>query len=223
MAEQIENRSIYEVLWELYSGGQEAALEKYAKVQHTRYEIGLYWYKHYPLAEIDSKAKIYFFFFFLGGKKIGQVTPEEMKEALTRLNYAVGNTPCMKDGKQYYPGAHGRCLRLVEELNRALIAEGFKPLRDPEKFLNYMIYDWEFKKNYLGEVIHEHGAPVLVFHDKENRRDFWAETKYLLSKGKMMDLQKILRRVFHERKYARPIHTPKKTPKKTSKRSKTPK
>ena len=201
MAEDIKKtRTIGEILKELFE-----ALEKFAKVRHTLYEILLYWLHHYPLGEIDNFSKRYFSQRFLGGKRIDQATPKEMTEALKRLRYAVGEELCEKDGEKYFPGCHGRCLRLVEELNQALIVEGFKPLEDPEKFLNFMTFDQELKKDYLGQPIYEHGCPVAVFHDKENRKEFWAEAKRLLNKGKMMEMRVILRRVLHERRHARPI------------------
>ena len=207
MAEQINKRTIEEILRELFAGGQKAALEKYAKVRHTLYEILLYLEHHYPLKEIDNFAKAYFSRRFLGGKKITEATSEEMAEALKRLRYAVGDELCEKDGEKYFPGSHGRCLRLVNELNAALIAEGLEPLKDPEQFLKFMTFDEEVKKDALGKVIYEYGAPVKVFHDKENRKDFWAEAQFLLKKGKMMPLPKIWVRVIHTRRNARPIRT----------------
>ena len=211
MAEQI--RTIEEILRELFAGGQNAALEKYAKVRHTFYEIRLYWWHQFPLEEIDGFAKGYFSKRFLDGKRIDQATQEEMVAALTRLRYAVGDEPCERDGEEYFPGSHGRCLRLVNELNAALVVEGLEPLKDPERFLKFMTFDEEVKRDALGKVIYEHGVPVNVFHDKENRKDFWAEVQPLLKKGKMMPLQAIWVRVLHTRKNSKPIKTPR-TPRK---------
>ena len=120
MAENI--RSIEEILCELFKG-RDAALEKYSRVRHTQYEMSLWRDYGLPLYDVDKSAKAYFSKSFLGGAKISETDGATIKKAFEKLNHAVND------------GCHGRCLRLVEELNQALTALGLRTV-DPEPFLD---------------------------------------------------------------------------------------
>ena len=182
---------IEEILNELFVG-KDAALEKYAKVRHTYYELGVLWDKHnLPLWEVSPKAKMYFSKRFLNGKKIpdgiydsksGVATKEELQKGLSDLKHAVED------------GCHGRCSRLVKELNRELGTFKIEPV-DSEKFLDWLTFCYSVRKDYFsGDPVIEPGFHFEVrdFYDESNREDFWYETKALLKKGEIMSMHDIL-------------------------------
>ena len=138
MAENVK-RGYFEVLDELFTGSN-SALEKYAKVRLTQYEMNLWRKHHLPLKEVDKRAKRYFGVRFLGeGKRIDKATQAELSKAFESLHFAVGKDsgdPSLKSG------CHGRCLRLVDVLNEALIADGLDPIPDAEKFLDFFTFNY---------------------------------------------------------------------------------
>lgn len=191
MAEQI-SRGYFEVLSELFFGN-DAALEKYAKVRHTQYEMGLWRYHDLPLREVDSRAKSYFSQRFLKGRRIDKVDPADLSEAFTRLNYAVGQKT--DDGN--FTGCHGRCLRLVNELNEVLAKDGLTVVGDLEKFLNLLTFDYTVRKDYNGIPIVEKPYYVQIwdFHDAKYRKGYREFIKFLRTLGRKMSMQDILKEV----------------------------
>ena len=175
MAEKI--RSIEEILCELFKG-RDAALEKYSRVRHTQYEMLLWRDYGLPLYEVDKKAKAHFSKSFLGGIDIDEVDGMALRKGFEKLNHAV------KDG------CHGRCLRLVEELNVALIELGLRAV-DPEPFLDWLTYWYEARRGADGELIEEkpYGFPILDFSDEQNRKELWAELSLMLKSGRISSMQ----------------------------------
>ena len=188
MAEDV--RCIREVLEELFKG-RDAAVEKYAKVRHTQYEMNLWRQRGLPLKEVPRNVKVYFSQRFLGGKKINEASEAELNEAFKRLGYAVDD------------GCKGRCNRLVEELNSMLAELGFKTIEEPAKFLNWLTFDYEVRRDHTGSPVVEKpfGFEILVFKDERNRKEFWGEVQLLLyTYGRMMSMQDIAKMVICKRR-----------------------
>ena len=185
--------NIKRILEELFKG-RDAALEKYAKVRHVQYEMQLWRGYGLPLEQVDKSAKVYFSKRFLEGKRISSVSEKELAEAFKRLDHAV------KDG------CHGRCTRLVEELNKEFEKEGIEPLHKIDGFLDWLTFWYTTPECYAtGGPAKEPGYSfeIRIFHDKENRTDFWLETKSLLAQGKVMQLYRIAQLVLFKRKFSK--------------------
>ena len=194
MAEQLK-RDIQEILEELFKG-KNSALEKYAKVRHTRDEIcRLYMRDGLPLYEINRSARIYFSKRFLGGVRISDASQAELREGLKRLDHAVRD------------GCRPRCLRLVAELNGALKELGLDTVKSPDKFLNWLTFCYEVKLGCDGKPVLEPGynSEIRIFCDKKNREMFWAEIVALLKEKKMMSMTDVLRIVRFKRKKSKCI------------------
>lgn len=180
MAEDI--RSLRKILEELFKGS-DAALEKYAKVRRTLYEINLWYQYGLPLREVPRGIKFYFSQRFLCAKKIESATEAELDEAMTRLRAAVNI------------GCKGRCERLVGELNLALEDCGLRIIEEPDKFLDWLTFDYELRKDYEGNPLVEkpYGFPIISGFDSDrNRKEFWGELQLLLNKyGRMMSMQDV--------------------------------
>ena len=189
MAEDVK-RSYFEIIEELFFGPS-AALEKYAKVRFTQYEMNLWRRYHLPLKDVDSKAKRYFGVRFLGeGKRIDKASETDLNKAFESLKFAVGkdvNEPTLNSG------CHMRCLRIVNELNEALAAAGLTTIEDPEKFLDFLTFDYEVRTDGNGVAIEEkpYGFLIRTFHDEENRRQFRVILKWLREEKRMMSMQDI--------------------------------
>lgn len=196
LTDSTSTRDIKEILEELFKG-KDAALSKYARVRLTKYEIGL-WRSGLPITGVSPIAKQCFSKSFLGGKRILNASPEELTEAQKRLNYAVSD------------GCHGRCIRLVEELNCALEAQGLQRVSQPEKFLDWLTFSYEVKADYDGRPIREQlgGFEIRIFHSEENRKEFWAELQALLKQDKMMSMQDVAKIVMHKRHHSKSLKKP---------------
>ena len=180
MAEQVtkkEVRTIDKILGEMFQG-KDAAIEKYAKVRHVQWEMNLWRRYGLPLSEVAGDAKAYFGKRFLNGETIKSATPEQLAEAFTRLDHAV------KDG------CHGRCLKLVLELNEAMREFDIAPLANPEQFLDWLTFDYHTPVDDWGNPAVEkpYGFEIRLFHDKENRKDFWTELAPLIKEGMVMSM-----------------------------------
>ena len=193
---ETSTRNIKEILEELFKG-KDAALSKYARVRLTKYEISL-WRSGVPITGINPIAKQCFSKSFLGGKRIFNASPEELADAQKRLNYAVSD------------GCHGRCIRLVEELNCALEAQGLQRVSQPEKFLDWLTYSYEVKTDQNGSPIREQpgGFEIRIFHSEENRKEFWLELQALLKQDKMMSMQDVAKIVLHKRHHSKSLQKP---------------
>ena len=191
--EKKQPREIRDIFKELFFGS-DSALEKYAKVRHVQYEMGLWRTYH---CDIHGFAKAYFSARFVDGKKrLSQCTEAEIKEGLNRLDHAV------KDG------CHKRCVRLIKELNEALGEKGIEPLQDIETFLDLVTFDYTIMRDiYTGEPSCEpmYGFEIRIFHDAENRS--WVRKKIdgLLSKNEMMPLNRICQMLKIEQTYSKAI------------------
>lgn len=168
------NAKIYETLTELFKG-RDSALNKYAKVRHTQYEMGLWCNHKYPLRLVDASTKAYFSKAFLGGVKIDKADEATLRKGFTNLDHAV------KDG------CHGRCYRLVEDLNQELTELGLRPVENIDKFLDWLTFDYTALYNHDGEPLEEkpYGFPILVFNDEKNRKELWDELQ-LIMRGRRM-------------------------------------
>ena len=177
MTENIEKNDVsrfFEIMDELFQG-RDAALVKYAKVRHTLYEMN-YYRRGYSLSEVNPAAKVYFAKRFLPqGVTIRTATEQQLEEAYDRLEHAV------KDG------CHGRCIRLVEEMNLILKKNNLEPLNNPDKFLAYFSFNYKQREDEFGNPAFEpgRGDPILDFRDKDNRTEFYSVVKFL-EKQKIM-------------------------------------
>ena len=191
-------RNIEEILQELFRG-QDSALAKYARVRKTKYEFDLYRSYGLPLSEVGKVEKLYFSKKFLGGKRITNVSPEEFNKGIASLDHAV------KDG------CHGRCLRLITELNGALAESGFEQVKNPERFLDWLTFDYEVKKDsFTGEIAKEqpYGFEIRVFHSEENRKEFWMELQILEKNNMMMCMQDVAKIVLFKRHHSKKSQKP---------------
>lgn len=179
MAENI--RKVDTILRELFRG-KDSALAKYSTVRHVQYEMNLWRVHGLPLSDVRPWAKTYFARRFLGGASVTKVTESELTEGFTRLEHAV------KDG------CHGRCLRLVNELNEAMKELGLDTLKNPEAFLDYMTFNKVERRDALGEVIMEKpfNVPACDFYDDRNRKVFWSELESIIKSGRMMSMVDVL-------------------------------
>lgn len=191
MAEDITKRSIREILEELFKG-RDAAFEKYSKVRHTLYEMNLWHLNGLPLNEIPRSVRVYFEQRYLNGKKVRDASKSEIDNAFERLNFAVGDTGCK-----------GRCERLVKELNSALKDLGLDEIEETDNFINWLTFDYEVRRDGMGDPILEKpfGFEVRVFKDVRNRKEFWGEIQLLMDTyGGIQSMQNVLKRVLYNRR-----------------------
>ena len=203
MAENI-TRGYFEILDELFTGSN-SALEKYAKVRITQYEMNLWRRHHLPLREVDKKAKRYFGVRFLGeGNRIDKAEQALLNKAFESLKFAVGKD---SSDPSLCTGCHARCLKLATELNERLKADGLETIPDLEKFLDFFTFDYEVRTDENGQAIEEkpYGFVIRVFHDAENRRDFRTILKMLRAEDLEMSMQDIWRMVNHKRRHSKKI------------------
>lgn len=204
MAEDI-NRGYEAVLKELFFG-KDAALDKYAKVRWTRYEIML-WKKHgLPLAEVNPVAKAYFSRRFLEKQRIDKVSKPVLEKALESLSYACGIDP---DGNLVETGCRLRCHKLMEELNIALSGLEFAPV-DVERFLNYFTFDYDVVLDENGKPKQEpgYGFEIRLFHSDQNRAWFRTILKALFFLKLRLPMQCVHEVAKYFRKYAKPQPKP---------------
>ena len=194
MAEQVKVRDYFEILTELFLS-KDAALEKYAKVRFTQYEMNLWRRDGLPLGEVASKAKRYFGERFLckKGVRIDEVDEASLSEAFKRLGYAVGEKN--EDGS--YTGCRGRCLRLVSELNEALKRDGLMIISEPDKFLDYLTFDYSVRKDYAGNPVMDKPYYIEIrdFYDSDHRKRYREFIKMLKALGRKMSMQDIYREI----------------------------
>ena len=175
-------RNVDEIMEELFKG-RDAALEKYARVRITQYEINLWRDCGLPLSEVAGSAKQYFSKRFLNGERIATASDETLRAGIDSLKKAVEH------------GCKGRCTRLAKELNEAMIALGLEPVKDIDKMLDWLTFSYEVKTDYEGNPVVEkpYGFEIRIFHSDGNRKAFWSEAQALLKEKKMISLTDILR------------------------------
>ena len=187
-----ENTKIEEILEELFVG-RDAALEKYAKVRHVKYELDLWRNNGLPLGLVERRAKKYFSVRFLGGQNIytaEKENPEMLEKALKDLDHAVND------------GCHGRCNRLVKTLNEELACRKIDPV-DSEKFLDWLTFYYDVRKDCFGNALQEPGFSFEIrdFYDDRNRREFWKELKAILKEGQITSMSDVLKIVYFKRNH----------------------
>ena len=181
-------RSIEQIMEELFDGvrvvkkngskKEEAALKKYAKVRWVKFEIDYYMSGKLPLSEVLAQAKVYFSKRFLGGEYIDRVSPAELRKAYDSLNHAV------KDG------CHGRCSRLVQELNEALERADVCPV-EVESFLDWLTFWPVERRGGDGSVLMEkpYNVPVIDFKNDQHLEGFYKVWKSYYKKGILLSMQ----------------------------------
>ena len=190
MTEQITKgaKGYFEIMHELFFAGKDekgkakkSALEQYAKVRRTQYELALWRYHGVPLGQIDSKAKAYFAERFLYGADIRKVDSATLDAAYERLCHAV------KDG------CHGRCARLAEELNVCLKGLGLDTV-DVEKFLDFFTFNYHTRKDDYGYPLKEPGYSFEIrdFVDEFYRNLFREEIRFLEKQARAMSPRDVL-------------------------------
>ncbi|MBQ3296557.1 hypothetical protein IJH01_00280 [Candidatus Saccharibacteria bacterium] len=188
MTEQI-TRGYFEITRELFFVGKDekgkttkSALEQYAKVRHTQYELSLWRYHGVPLGQVNSGAKTYFSEKFLHGSSIREVDSKALDAAFEKLGHAV------KDG------CHGRCARLMEELNACLGSQGLKTVK-VEEFLDFLTFNYRTRDDEYGYPLKEPGYSFEIrdFVDEYYREQFREELKHLEKSRRQMAMQDILK------------------------------
>lgn len=189
MAENI--RSIEEILNELFKGGRDSAIEKYAKVRHTQYEMDLWCHYGLPLSEVERGAKAYFSKRFLNGCRIDKASEKALRDAFSRLDHAVND------------GCHGRCHKLIVELNQAFAELGLPEVKEIDKFLDWLTFNYQTRLGGDGEPVIEkpYGFQILIFDDERNRKEFWTEVQQLIKAGRMASVHDIATLVVWKRKH----------------------
>lgn len=187
MTEQI-TRGYFEITRELFFETKDekgktvmSALEQYAKVRHTQYELNLWRFHGLTLGQIDGKAKAYFSKRFLHGENILEVDNATLEAAYKKLGHAVDD------------GCHGRCVRLVDELNRRMGELHLAPVK-VEKFLDYMTFNYRTRDDGYGYPRRDpdYGYEIRDFVDKYYRTQFCEELRLLEKTRRMMSMQDIL-------------------------------
>lgn len=166
----------FDVLTELFK--KDGALDKYAKVRHTLYEMEQ-WHTHgMPLSQVDRAAKLYFSKRFLKSISIREATGDQIDKAFQSLNFAAANpdTGCQK-----------KCLELMEQLNTEMQSIGLATLLRPQSFLDYLTFSYQ--SNVDG------GYEVRVFNDGENLKKFRGIVRKLLKTRVAMSMQDIYRNI----------------------------
>ena len=202
MAENITStRSYEEILGEIFFG-KDAALDKYARVRKTLYEMELYLKYGLDLCEVEPAAKAYFSKRFLSGQRIEKASKAEFTKAMTSLRYAAGLDI---DGNVVETGCRQRCRRLMIELNSALADAGLDTVRDIDWFLDYLTFDY-------GQVLNDDGSPktepgyqfeIRIFYSDENRFWFRKELEHLFKDGLRMSMQDVYKLSRYRRKRAK--------------------
>ena len=192
MAENL--RSVDVIMAELFEGlrttkrdgttkKEEAALKKYEKVRWVQFEMNYYRKHILPLSEIHAQAKMYFSKRFLDGEYISQVDPTDLEKAYKSLDHAVND------------GCHGRCYRLVVELNEALTSNGVRSVGDIEALLNWLTFSPVERKDSEGNPIMEkpYYIPVVDFTNREHLEQFYKVWKEYYKKGFLLSMQDTFR------------------------------
>ena len=188
----------------------DSALDKYARVRRTHYELWLWRYYNLPLTEVDRTCKLYFSRRFLNGMSIRKASKAQIDKGFKELGYACGIDP---DGNPVESGCRMRCVRLVNELNMALTDLGFSTV-DVERFIRYFTFDYDVVLDEEGKPKLEpgYGFQIWIFHSDENRMWFrkalegLMHLKLRLPMGHVLaaarDLQKYSQRVPPKKKVA---------------------
>ena len=187
-------RNIKEILEELFKG-RDAALEKYAKVRYTQYELSLWRGYGLPLSEVASSAKLYFSKRFLKGQRIDKVSREELNKAYESLGYAVSN------------GCKTRCTNLIKELNEALRGYGLEEIKEIDKFLDWLTFNYTVAKDYDGRPKQEPGYSfeIRMFDSDQIRKEFWTELQSIMKTGRIMSMHDVARITIHKRKHSKSL------------------
>ena len=184
-------RDISEILDELFKGN-DSAITNLTKVSHTHYQMCLWCNHRVPLSDIDKGVKSYFSKRFLDGCRIDQADEKTLREGFKRLDHAV------------HDGCRGRCRRLVVELNQAFAEVGLSPVKDIDKFLDWLTLSPRFLLDHDGNPLRENpdGTIMLpIFDDDRNREEFRAELRKLQREGKMASLHDVATLVVWKRKH----------------------
>lgn len=190
MAEQL-TRGYFDIVDELFLM-KDSAIDKFAKVRFTEYEMNL-WRKYgYSLSEVSLKARKYFEKRFLGGTSISNATEEELEKAFLNLGYAVGSV-VSPEGETELSGCRKRCLRLMNELNDCLKSLGLRTMTDPERLLDWLTFEYDTVKNGFGLPIKDRGVEIRVFQNDQNLKEFKSELKELKKKNRALSMHDILR------------------------------
>ena len=169
--------SYYGVLNELFE--TDGALDKFAKVRFTKYEIGLWRERKYPLSVVASQAKVYFSKRFLNGKPIYNCSDEEIEKGMASLHYATEPNPVGA-------GCYERCRRLFEYLNRKAAELGIHQIYSIGIVMNFFTFSGIVKEEK--EPIY--GIEILIPEDRDFRNAFKKELRKVIKKAKKGDKPK---------------------------------
>lgn len=169
--------SYYGVLSELFE--TDGALDKYAKVRFTRYEMGLWYDRKYPLDVVASQSKAYFSKRFLGGKPIYHSSGEEIDKGMEALRYAT-------EPNTVGAGCYERCRRLFEYLNRKASELGLHQVYSIGILMDFFTFSGIRKEEK--EPIY--GFEILIPEDRDFRKAFKTELRKVIKKAKPGDKPK---------------------------------
>lgn len=193
MAEKNLNKKRYfEILRELFLG-KEAALPRRQKTWHALYEIDLKKDYGLPAKEMDPAARKYFEKRFLGGISIDKADKETFEKAYMRLSYAAKS------------GCQSRCMRLIKELNTVCEAENIQPIKDPEKFLDWLTFYSTTPVGMDGEPCKEPGYDFMIriFHDGQNFKNFKVEVEALIKGERMISMNDVQRIIYFKQRISK--------------------
>ena len=178
--------SIIEELFKPMKGG--SALDRYAKVRHTLYEIQIWREQtNMPISEIPAAARNYFCERFLDNT-LSKASETEINDAIIKLGYAENS--CKK-----------RCTKIVEEFNAAVReynnthSRKLAEVCNIEKFLDFYTFNYDVMKDHEGKPVLDkpYTFEIRIFHDKENRSDAWYLLKRMLENNRVASMQNVYR------------------------------
>lgn len=167
------------------------AINNYAKVRHTEYEMILWRDYGLPLAEVNNAAKRQFSQTFLKGKRIDYATKAEIDKAFIALGFAAGHN----GEARTLTGVRKRCFRLLEDLNKIFAEEHMEPIGDFDNLLDWLTFSYKFRKDHDNEPIMEKPYRFYIrdFYDSDHRKEFMAEARRTIKRGCMLSFNDLAR------------------------------
>ena len=201
MAEQV--RSIEEILQEMFIGVEKntrngkkvrerSSLMKLADLQEIADEMDLHLCRGLPLDLLKGIDVVYFSKRFMEkGVNVYYASLEDKQKARKKLGFAIQS--CLERNE-----------RLINELNQALREKGLDEIKEVRKFLDFLTYNPQQRRNGEGNPLFEKPpyshVPIIYYQNREDYKAFKEEIRSLLKSGKMVSMQDVYRNVSDKRK-----------------------